>query len=59
MSACTITGAPYAFARRSACSMASTSWPSTGPTYLMPRSSNMPWGATTSLRPFFRPCSHS
>ena len=54
---CTITGAAEARARRSACSTASTSWPSTGPTYFRPRSSNMPCGATMSLRPFLTPCS--
>ena len=32
------------------------SWPSTGPMYLRPRSSNIPCGATMSLMPFFMPC---
>ena len=41
--------------RSSACS----SWPSTGPMYFSPRSSNMPCGATMSLMPFLTPCSVS
>ena len=48
------TEAPWHGAR--ACSIAATSWPSIGPTYFRPRSSNMPCGATTSFSPFFMPC---
>ena len=59
VTACTITGPPNRFARRSADSIASMSCPSTGPTYLRPRSSNMPCGATASLMPFFTACSAS
>ena len=56
VSACTMTGPPNSRAWRSACSTATTSWPSIGPTYFRPRSSNIPCGATMSFRPFFTPC---
>ena len=46
-------------ARRRAASTACSSWPSTGPRYFRPRSSNIPCGATMSLMPFFMPCSVS
>ena len=39
--------------------MASMSCPSTGPMYFRPRSSNMPCGERTSLRPFLIACSAS
>ena len=51
-----MTGPPYARARASALSTACSSWPSTGPRYFRPRSSNIPWGATMSFSPFFIPC---
>ncbi len=54
---CTSTGPPYSLAWRRACSVVSSSWPSIGPMYLMPRSSNSTWGWRKSFRPFFAPCS--
>ncbi len=43
-------------ARVRADSRASRSWPSMGPTYFRPRSSNTPCGAMKSFRPFLAPC---
>ena len=54
---CTSTGPPYSLARRRACSTMASSWPSIGPRYFRPRSSNSTWGWRTSLRPFLMPCS--
>src|SRR6478736_1713735 len=54
--ACTITGPLKRLACASICSIAARSWPSTGPTYLRPRSSKRPWGASASLTPFFIAC---
>ncbi|SKV61202.1 Uncharacterised protein [Mycobacteroides abscessus subsp. massiliense] len=53
---CTMTGPPYPRARRNASSTACSSWPSTGPTYLMPRSVNITCGDTASLTPTLRLC---
>ena len=53
---CTKIGPPNSFALRRAFSMASMSWPSNGPRYFNPKSSNIPCGATMSLIPFFIPC---
>ena len=56
---CTITGPLNLFATWSAFSIKSSSWPSTGPRYFKPKSSNKPCGAKTSLMPFFIPCKAS
>ena len=55
----TITGPPNSFAALRIFSIASISWPSTGPKYFNPRSSNIPCGAMMSLIPFFIPWSVS
>ena len=52
----TRTGAPNSLAFAKAFSRAAISWPSIGPMYFRPRSSNIPCGATISLMPFFIPC---
>ena len=51
----TMTARWKALARVSAVSRATSSCPSTGPRYLSPRSSNITWGARTSLTPTFNP----
>ena len=57
VTACTITGPPNSLARRSAASSAPRSWPSTGPKYLRPRSSNIICGLIASLMPRLAACS--
>ena len=55
---CTITGALKPRALRSALSTACSSWPSIGPTYLMPRSVNITCGEIASLMPALMLCMH-
>ncbi len=56
VTAWTITGPPNALARTSADSSVGRSWPSTGPMYFRPRSSNMACGASASLMPRLAAC---